>query len=120
MTLKETGQLIGLVGFVPSLALFEQLPAFAPAGTPSRRATPEVGLYYAIAPAHQRRGYAAEAGRAMVHYAFQELHLKRVVATTTYDNAASQGVMRRLGMLIERNPFPDPPWLQIVGVLENR
>lgn len=120
VTLKETGQLIGLVGFVPSLAPFEQLPAFAPAGTPSRRATPEVGLYYAVAPAHQRRGYAAEAARAMVHYAFQELHLKRVVATTTYDNAASQGIMRALGMRIERNPYPDPPWLQVVGLLDNQ
>ena len=40
-------------------------------------------------------------------------------ATTTYDNAASIGVMRKLGMRIERNPFPDPPWLQIVGICEN-
>jgi [ribosomal protein S5]-alanine N-acetyltransferase len=46
--------------------------------------------------------------------------LRRVVATTTYDNEASMGVMRKLGMRIERNPFPDPPWLQVVGILENR
>jgi hypothetical protein len=28
------------------------------------------------------------------------------------------GVMRKLGMRIERNPFPDPPWLQVVGFIE--
>jgi len=120
VTLQETGQLVGLVGFVPSLAPFEQLPAFAPAGSTSQRATPELGLYYAIAPAHQRQGYAAEAAWAMVNYAFEQLGLKRVVATTTYDNAASQGVMRKLGMRIERNPFPDPQWLQVVGWLESK
>jgi hypothetical protein len=27
--------------------------------------------------------------------------------------------MRKLGMRIERNPYPDPFWLQIVGVLAN-
>jgi hypothetical protein len=45
--------------------------------------------------------------------------LKRVIATTMYDNAASMGVMRKLGIHIERNPYPDPPWLQVVGVLDN-
>jgi hypothetical protein len=27
--------------------------------------------------------------------------------------------MRRLGMRIDRNPYPDPPWFQVVGILEN-
>ena len=27
--------------------------------------------------------------------------------------------MRKLGMRLERNPSPEPPWLQVVGVLEN-
>jgi hypothetical protein len=56
----------------------------------------------------------------MIDYAFQQLRLKRIVATTTYDNAASMGVMQKVGMRIARNPYPDPPWLQVVGVLENR
>ena len=76
-------------------------------------------MFYAISPAHQRRGYASEAARALVDYAFQRLNLKRVVATTNYDNAASIGVMRKLGMWVEKNPRPEPPWLQVVGVLEN-
>ena len=46
------------------------------------------------------------------------LRLKRVVAMTTYDNRASIGVMEKLGMRIERNPFPDPEWAQVTGILE--
>ena len=78
----------------------------------------ELGLFYAVSPAHQRQGYATEVAKALVDYAFQQLRLKRVVATTSYDNAASQDVMHKLGLSIERNPSPEPPWLQVVGVLE--
>ena len=56
----------------------------------------------------------------MIDYAFTRLKLRRIVATTTYDNAASIAVMRKVGMRIERNPYPDPPWLQVVGLLENK
>ena len=54
----------------------------------------------------------------MVKYALGILHLARIVATTTYHNTASIGVMRRLGMRVERNPLDEPPCLQVVGVLE--
>jgi len=27
--------------------------------------------------------------------------------------------MRRVGMRIVENPYADPPWLQIVGILEH-
>jgi RimJ/RimL family protein N-acetyltransferase len=43
-----------------------------------------------------------------------------MVATTTYDNAASMGVMRKLGMRIEKNPYEEPQWFQLVGILDNR
>ena len=33
---------------------------------------------------------------------------------------ASIGVMRAIGMTIEENPFPEPTWFQIVGILEAR
>jgi RimJ/RimL family protein N-acetyltransferase len=122
IVLKQSGRLIGAIGYVPCLAPFGQLPAFA-AGLDEatrRLATPEFGLYYALSPAHQRQGYAGEAAAAMVEYAFRQLGLRRVIATTSYDNEASMGVMRKLGMRIERNPFPDPHYLEVVGVLENR
>ncbi|HEX6292306.1 MAG TPA: GNAT family N-acetyltransferase [Herpetosiphonaceae bacterium] len=122
VVLRQSGALIGAIGYVPCLMPFGLLPAFQTAADAqaARLNSTEFGLYYAFAPAHQRRGYATEATRAMIGYAFETLHLKRIVATTTYDNAGSIGVMRRVGMRIERNPYPDPPWLQVVGVLENR
>ena len=106
---------------MPCLTAFEQLPSFGSAGAdpPARFNSTEFGLYYALSPAYHRQGYATEAAKAMIEYAFTHLNLKRIVATTTYDNAASMGVMRKVGMRIERNPYPDPPWLQVVGILEN-
>ena len=82
------------------------------------RHRPEVGLFYHVAETHRRRGYAAEAAAALAGHAFAELSLRRVVATTEHTNVASIGVMRKLGMRIERNPRPQPPWFQVVGVLE--
>lgn len=122
VTLRDTGEVIGAVGYVPSLAPFGQIPSLGRGGRGGSAAqlnTPEVGLYYAISPAHQRRGHAAEAARALVDHAFHALRLSRVVATTQRDNAASIAVMRRLGMRVEENPRPEPPWLQVVGVLES-
>ncbi len=118
IVLKQTRQLIGAIGFVPCLAPFEQLPS--PRSTEGLILyTTEFGLYYALSPAYHRQGYATEAARAMTDYAFDTLKLKRIIATTTYDNDASMGVMRKLGMRIERNPYSDPPWFQVVGILEN-
>jgi RimJ/RimL family protein N-acetyltransferase len=115
VVLRETGALVGSVGLVPALAPFGRLKGFGGgAGL-----TPEVGLYWAIAPSHRGRGLATEAARALVDFAFRELRLRRVVALTDGSNAPSIAVMRRLGMRIERNPRPDPPWLQVVGVLES-
>ena len=122
IVLKSSRQLIGSCGFVPCLNAFEQLPYFAfgnVAGSSGRYST-EFGLFYAISPSHQRQGYASEAAQALVDYAFQQLHLKRVIAETNYDNVASMSVMRKLGMRIETNPSSEPPWLQVVGVIENK
>ena len=66
------------------------------------------------------RGHLQPAAKALIDYAFNELKLRRVIATTTYDNIGSQGVMRKLGMRIEKNPLPEPPWLQVVGVIEQK
>lgn len=114
IVLRETDQLIGACGFVPSFGPFGQL--LVPEAS---RYSPEFGLFYAVSPSYRRQGYAPEAARALIDYAFQQLHLQRVVATTTYDNAASIRVMQKVGMTIERNRRRDPPWFQVVGVLEN-
>lgn len=119
IVLRSTGQVIGAIGFVQSLGPWEQLTGLAPgAPLPHQRFTPAFGLYWALSPASQRQGYATEAARAMVDYAFGTLYLRRLVATTDHHNLASQAVMRRLGMRLLTNPFPDPPWFQVVGVLD--
>jgi len=121
IVLKEANQVIGACGFVPCLDAFGQIPSLSCAGGRARtqRTSTEFGLFYAMSPDHQRRGYATEAARSMIDYAFRELHLRRVVATTTHDNAPSVRVMRNLGMSIAVNPYPNPPWLQVVGILDN-
>lgn len=121
VVLRESGDLIGLCGLVPCLMNFEQIPEYAgkPVTEPVSRTIPEVGLYYHIAGSHRRQGHASEAAQALVDYGFDVLNLRRIVATTENDNAGSVGVMRRLGMRIGRNPFPEPFWLQVVGILDN-
>ena len=119
LTLKATGELIGSVGYVPLLDVYDQIPELANAATPSGFTTPEFGLFWVIDPQHQRKGYATEAAQAMIATAFTEMKLKRIIATTDYSNLASQGVMHKLGMKLSHNPSPQPSWLQVVGILEN-
>jgi RimJ/RimL family protein N-acetyltransferase len=112
----ETGDLIGLVGLVPAFGPFGVLPSFG--GRVDARNTPEIGLFWAISPARQRSGIATEAATALIDVAFDGLGVARVIATTDHDNHASIGVMRRLGMTIERNPSSDPFWFQTIGRLD--
>lgn len=118
VALRETGEVLGAAGFVPLLMPFDQIPELARAPGPSRagQMTPEVGLFWAIDPAQQRRGYATEAARALIAYGFDHLHLWRILATTERDNHASQAVMLKAGMTLTRNPLPEPEWMQVVGV----
>lgn len=118
VVVRESGTLIGSVGLVPSLGPFGQLPGF-PANQGSTHSFPEVGLFWAVDPAHQGRGYATEAARALIMFGFDALNLGRIIATTEYENERSIAVMRKLGMRILRNPLPAPPWFQVVGVLEH-
>jgi RimJ/RimL family protein N-acetyltransferase len=121
VVLKPAGPLIGVCGFVPCLEAFGQLPSFtaAPATPVAHLTSPEFGLYYAFFPAYQRQGYATEAVRTLVVFAFNILQVRRIVATTTYENVHSMSLMRRLGMRVEQNPCTDLPWPQVVGVLDN-
>ncbi len=119
VTLKDSGRLIGLAGLVPSVIPAAQLPHFNPQPRPNALIRPEMGLFWALDPVYQGQGYATEAAQALIDFVFNELHFERVIATTETDNLHSQAVMRRLGMDIQRNPFPDPFWCEVVGVLEN-
>lgn len=112
--LRDGGAVVGTVGFTPCYHPFGQVGL---GDAPPMGHTAELGLYWAVAPAQRGRGYAAEAARALIDFAFHEMHAHRIVATTEYDNLASQGVMTKLGMELRRNPLDEPPWLQVVGLL---
>jgi RimJ/RimL family protein N-acetyltransferase len=58
---------------------------------------PHTELAWTIGRPHQRRGYATEAARAAAVWAFGELGLDRLISLVADDNAASEGVARRLG-----------------------
>ena len=60
-----------------------------------------VGLGYVIARLHQGKGYATEATRAIIHWAFQQPTIYRVNASTDLENVASQKVLEKAGMLRE-------------------
>ncbi len=79
-------------------------------------AVPEVELFYKLGRDYWGQGYATEAGRALLTYAFDHLHLSRVVSTAQRENARSVALMRRLGMTIA----DDPANLEnVLGTLEH-
>ena len=117
IVLKETGEIIGAVGIVPYLDTFNKLTAFDRGS--NFPATAEVGLFWAIDPGHQRKGFAPEAARALMEYLFTHEKLGRIIATTSYENVPSQKVMEKLGMKVQRLEEPQPPDQFVVGVLEN-
>ena len=115
LELPGSGEIVGAVGIVPTLVPWGALSGEATNGGLS----PEVGLFWGIMPAHRRRGYAGEAGRALLDFLFGTINLRQVVATTEHENIASQRTMKRLGMTLYANPLPEPVWCQVVGKREN-
>ena len=121
IVLRSTGELIGLVGLVPAFAPFDQLRPMGEASPDEAPPAPnriEIGLYYSVRADHRGRGYATEAARALVEFAFERMELGRIVATTERNNLASQAVMRHLGMRLHENALAEPGWFQVVGLLE--
>jgi RimJ/RimL family protein N-acetyltransferase len=111
---RATGGFVGLVGLNPTLKPLGQLKSLG--GDEHARNQIDVGLFWAVTPQRQGQGIATEAARAVIGYMFDVRRLARIVATTENDNLASIGVMRRLGMRIERNPYPDPFYFQTIGI----
>ncbi|HEY1014624.1 MAG TPA: GNAT family N-acetyltransferase [Herpetosiphonaceae bacterium] len=74
-------------------------------------------LTYALGFDFQGRGYALEAGRALVPFGFGRLGIGRIVNSVSTANPGSILLMERLGFRIEPNLAPlDPP--RVLGVLE--
>ncbi len=114
--LQSTGELVGSIGYVPVAAPFGQIPELGFGR--NQHYYSEVGLFWVVGSQYRNNGYATEAARAMIAHAFNVEHLGRIVAMTEFSNEASQAVMRKAGMTLAKNPQSEPPWLQIVGVLE--
>jgi [ribosomal protein S5]-alanine N-acetyltransferase len=104
--LQDSGELIGSVGLVPSMV---------PDGKGLLH--PQMGMFWAMHPEHRRHGYTREAAAALMEFAFQEVGVWRLVATTEAENVASQGVMVSLGMRLEH--YSHVPWWQVLGVKDN-
>ena len=76
------------------------------------RAEPaQMELGITLSPAHQGRGYAAEAVGAMVDYAFGVLGKHRVTAVTEAENHAAAAVLERLGFRREAH-FVEHVWFK--------
>jgi ribosomal-protein-alanine N-acetyltransferase len=114
VTILDAGDLVGLCGLQPYVGHWMILE-----GEPDQRtyAPLEVELTYAFGRAHWGRGYAAEACRAMIEYAFGELRLRRLVTGCHPENLRARRLQDRLGMRQVRNLHPRNPGS--VGVLDN-
>lgn len=81
--LKETGDPVGMSGLI------------------KRDVLEHVDIGYAFLEASAGRGFASEAGAAVLNYGLGALGLKTIVAITTPDNAASGRVLEKLGLRFE-------------------
>ena len=127
--LQETRQLVGLCGFHPWLWSPAQKALFWPnllATTASPadygHASFELSILYGLSDRQRGQGYATEAARALIAYAFDTLQVRRVFADTTRSNVGSINVMVRAGMRIANHPTrPDEEWPDgpaVVGCIE--
>lgn len=82
--LKSSGEFIGFVGL--SIPQFEA--HFMPA----------VEIGWRISAQYFGKGFATEAAKKVLEFAFDELKLKEVVSFTVPKNKASQRVMEKIGM----------------------
>ncbi len=61
----------------------------------------EADIGYELAPEHWGKGYATEAARAMVQFAFDDLGVHRVSSWCIADNTASARVLEKAGLQLE-------------------
>lgn len=87
-TLGDPGEFIGFVGL--------SIPAFLP------EILPAVEVGWRLARRHWGRGYATEAAAAVLGFGFEAARLERIVSVHRVGNDASQRVMEKLGMSLER------------------
>lgn len=84
MELKETKEPIGMCGLV------------------NRKSLDHVDIGFALLPAYERKGYTFEAAKATLAYAKDTLKIEKIVAITTATNAASIGLLNKIGLHFEK------------------
>lgn len=67
-------------------------------------------LGYIIHPTFQRQGFAAEASKAIIDYAFTQLGTRRIIALCSVENTASWKLMESLGMRHEATEIEKMSW----------
>ena len=82
--LKSNGEFIGFVGLM--VASFEA------------HFTPAIEIVWRLASQHWGKGYATEAAKAVVDFAFTILKLEEVVSFAVENNIRSRRVMEKIGM----------------------
>jgi RimJ/RimL family protein N-acetyltransferase len=96
-------EILGAAPFIGFVGL-----ADVPADLPP---APGVEIGWRLAREHWGCGYATEAARAALHFAFKSLELVEVVSFTSATNKRSRRVMERLGMSRDRSGDFDHPRL---------
>lgn len=84
VTLKETGESIGICGLI------------------KRETLDDVDIGYAFLPKFWMKGYAVESALAVKEFARDVVGLKRIVGITNPDNVGSIRVLEKIGMKFEK------------------
>src|SRR4051812_19189628 len=89
MRLRETGRLVGLIGFHGAPGVDYPCPV----------ATDAAELGFSVFPDHRRKGYAREAAVALMRWESVQQGVTDFVMTIRPDNVASQALARGLGFV---------------------
>ncbi|WP_226998827.1 GNAT family N-acetyltransferase [Flavisolibacter tropicus] len=84
VALKNTNTAIGMCGLI------------------KREVLDGIDIGFALLPAYEGQGYAYEAAKAVLDYAAKDLGMKRMLAITMVDNAASIKLLQKLGLRFEK------------------
>ena len=84
ITLKETGESAGFAGLFP--ATYD---------------TTQDELFYGIFSNYRGRGYAVEAGKAIIDFGFKQVGTNRIIATVDDSNSISINIVEKMGMKFE-------------------
>lgn len=82
--IKNTGEMIGFVGLFTA--------------TFQAHFTPAIEIGWRLSSKHWNQGYATEAAKAVLNYAFRQLDLVEVVSFTSALNKPSIRVMQKIGL----------------------